>query len=116
DRARRRAGRIRPALRRARSEQGPVAPRGRLSCLLVRVRDLVRAGEPASRTRAGRADAGDVGCGVLWGRPVTALVEAVLALVARVSPSQVEAVAERFRGTPGTREPWGVEGLVGTPP
>lgn len=47
---------------------------------------------------------------------MTALLEAVLALVARVSPSQVEAVAERFRGTPGTREPWGVEGLVGTPP
>lgn len=47
---------------------------------------------------------------------MTALLEAVLALVARVSPSQVEAVAERFRGTPGTREPWSIEGLVGTPP
>lgn len=47
---------------------------------------------------------------------MTALVEAVLALVARVSPSQVEAIAERFRGVAGTREPWGVEGLVGTPP
>ncbi len=47
---------------------------------------------------------------------MTALVEAVLAFAVQVSPSQVEAVAERFRGSPGTREPWGVEGLVGTPP
>lgn len=47
---------------------------------------------------------------------MTVLVEAVLALVARVSPNQVEAVAERFRGNPGTREPWGIEALVGTAP
>ena len=46
---------------------------------------------------------------------MTALVEAVLAMVARVSPSQVEAVAERFRKTTAPRETWGVEELVSTP-
>lgn len=47
---------------------------------------------------------------------MTALVEAVLAFVARVPPSQIGAIAERFLGAPATREPWGITGLVGTPP
>lgn len=46
---------------------------------------------------------------------MTSLVQAVLALVAQVSPSQVEGVAERVRGAPGVREPWCDEWPVRTP-
>ncbi|MBX6764743.1 MAG: phospholipase [Rubrobacteraceae bacterium] len=44
-----------------------------------------------------------------------ALKQAVRDFVARVPTEQVEAVAERLRGTPGIREPWAIESVVSTP-
>ena len=46
---------------------------------------------------------------------MTQLIQAVMALVARVTPSQAEAIADRIRGESHESETWAVESLLRTP-
>src|SRR5690606_12884103 len=90
--------RVRSALLRAQPEDRLVVARRLVSRVLVRLRDVVRVRQPLSRPRTRHPDAPSDRRSLLRGDLMQALLDAVVDLVALVSPAKVRTVASALRG------------------